>query len=77
MKYVVSYGYMHKQSKTFDDFVEAVSCYGQHFPEPDGVRLVGEGADCDHDADGFHEVSDGLTEEERLTIALVEKMVAA
>lgn len=64
-KYFVHWGFMHRQVNEFTDFQRALDYFVDHKGAGHGARLVGEGYDADCDEDGFHEVSDGLTDEER------------
>lgn len=64
-KYFVHWGYMQQHTDEFTDFEEALAYFAANNTGPSRARLVGEGADADCDEDGFHQVSDGLTEEER------------
>ena len=64
-KLYVHWGYMHRHTEEFTDIHAAIAFYGDHDGGPSGARITGDGYDADHDGDGFHEKSDGLTEAER------------
>ncbi len=64
-KYFVHWGYMQRNTEEFTDFQRALDYFVDHRGAASGARLVGEGYDADCDEDGFHEVSDGLTDDER------------
>lgn len=62
-RYSVQFGHMRAQSRDFDGFEDVLRfCALVREQEP---RAIGAGYDCDCDEDGFHEVSDGLTDDER------------
>lgn len=64
-KYFVHWGYTQRNTDEFTDFQRALDHFVDHKGSAPGARLVGEGYDADCDEDGFHEVSDGLTDDER------------
>ncbi len=69
--YFVHWGWMLRHIEEFTDFQRALDYFVDHRGGPCGARLVGEGYDADCDKDGFHEASDGLTDEERARVEAV------
>ncbi len=70
-RYFVHWGHMRRHIEEFTDFQRAIDYFVDHKGAADGARLVGEGYDADCDEDGLHEVSDGLTDEERERVEAV------
>jgi hypothetical protein len=70
-KYFVHWGWYHQRTEEFTDFERALSYFADHKGGPCGARVTGVGYDADHDGDGFREVSDGLTDEERERVEAV------
>ena len=73
-RYNVTWGRMRSGAAGFDAFPEALACYVDHVG--DEIEMTGEGYDADHDEDGFHMVTSGLTDDELEAIELANEVAA-